>query len=139
MRSIAALGLAAAVLGCTPGAGTVGDDFGSGVATGLSVRSTASDVARIARENIANMARDAGRPETVDIVRINGVPGEAVRSLEPGAGEGDSDIGRAVWVVRAIGTFVGNRVPPGHDDIIADSGYLLIDDFTGEVVGMGLP
>lgn len=134
-----AVGLTAVMAGCTPGAGTVGDDFESGVATGLSVRSTASDVARIAREEIADMARDAGRPETVNIVRINAVPAEAVRSLEPSAGEGNSDVGRAVWVVRALGTFIGERVPPGQDEIVAESGYLLIDDATGEIIGMGMP
>lgn len=43
-----------------------------------------------------------------------------------------------VWIARATGTFVGLR-GPDPDPYVADSGYLLISDETGEIVGMGMP
>lgn len=67
--------------------------------------------------------------------------GEAAK-IEPGIGApdpGTPEAARRVWVVRAEGRFVGDRVPPGADPVIGRTGYLVIDDATGEIIGMGMP
>jgi hypothetical protein len=65
-----------------------------------------------------------------------------VASVESGAGapSADSpDAGTVVWAVRAEGTFVGLRVPPGAKPIVGSTGYFILDDATGEILGMGTP
>jgi hypothetical protein len=63
-------------------------------------------------------------------------------SVEPDAGAapaGSSAGDSVLWVVRATGTFVGDRVPPGAKPIVESTGYFVVDDSTGEIVGMGMP
>ncbi|HEY3548959.1 MAG TPA: hypothetical protein VGK17_23035 [Propionicimonas sp.] len=65
-----------------------------------------------------------------------------VSAVEPGAGgpvDGSPDAATTVWVVRAEGSFVGLRVPPGAKPIHSTTGYFIVDDATGEIVGMGMP
>lgn len=51
-----------------------------------------------------------------------------------------SDAGAGVvWVVRGTGSFVGLRVPPGVPPITSSTGYLVIDDVSGDVITMGMP
>jgi hypothetical protein len=60
-------------------------------------------------------------------------------AVEPRAPNDAPGARRLVWVVRATGHFVGMRVPPGRGPIVGTSGYLIIGDKTGEILGMGLP
>jgi hypothetical protein len=76
------------------------------------------------------------------IERITVVASAAeIRSVERNgsAHVGGVDLGGPVWVVRARGSFVGRRGPPGTSDIKSSSGYYVIDDASGEIIEMGLP
>ena len=43
------------------------------------------------------------------------------------------------WRVVAEGTFTNNRTPRGASPGVADTGYFLIDDTSGDVIGFGFP
>jgi hypothetical protein len=45
----------------------------------------------------------------------------------------------AVWIVRAQGNFVARRTPPGVPEARSPRGYYLVDDESGEIIGMGWP
>lgn len=49
------------------------------------------------------------------------------------------DPAAVVWIVRARGPFVGLRVPAGQQPASGESGYFVISDALGEVLGMGMP
>jgi hypothetical protein len=44
-----------------------------------------------------------------------------------------------VWIVRASGPFYSDRVPPSAAPIVESTGYFVIDDGSGQIVGMGMP
>lgn len=106
-------------------------------------RMTAGDVMKIANERLASMAGMAPSATAVSpsISTVRALRADQVQSIESQAGieVGPSvDPGRAIWVVRATGTFVGLHTRQ-LEPIVFGSGFLLIDDSTGEIVGMGMP
>lgn len=64
--------------------------------------------------------------------------GARIRDAEPSAAVPD-DPTAVVWIVRARGPFVGLRVPAGQEPALGESGYFVISDALGDVVGMGMP
>jgi hypothetical protein len=76
------------------------------------------------------------------IEKMTAIPSDAaIRSEEPNGSRlvpGAQPSG-PVWVVRARGSFVGRRTPPGVPDVKSSTGYFVIDDATGEVIEMGTP
>jgi hypothetical protein len=91
---------------------------------------------------LQSMASRANTGVTPQIVSITVMPLGGISAIEPNAGAPDPNTAFAntiVWVVRAHGTFVGDRVPPGGNPAIGTTGYFMIDDATGDVIGMGMP
>jgi hypothetical protein len=64
-----------------------------------------------------------------------------VGKIEARAGgiEDSPDASRIVWIVRGEGDFLVARTPPGREPWVGESGYLLIDDETLVILGMGTP
>ena len=87
------------------------------------------------------MARGAANlnlPTSVDprIVKVALRRASDVQSVENSAA-GDPTGSGLVWIVRAEGTFLSNRgLGPPH---VWPSGYFIIDDATGGIVGDGMP
>jgi len=78
-----------------------------------------------------------GRIATISVVATRA----AASVLERGAGSPlapELDVG-PVWVVRGTGRFVGRHTPLGVAEREAGSGFYMVDDRTGDVLGMGLP
>jgi hypothetical protein len=109
-----------------------------------------ADVEAIAFASLARMAHrasdlklpDAAAAPAARIVSSTFTTrGEAAKANpEVGAPNEDSpEASRKVWVVRAAGTFLGERVPPGAKPVIGTTGFFVIDDASGEVIGMGMP
>jgi hypothetical protein len=108
------------------------------VQAGLAPKLDVSTVQAIAEQQLASMQTMAAGGQTIAIQKISAVGADRVTGVEA-AVPVETDATGIRWVVRATGTFVGQRVPPGNPPIVADTGYLIIDDATGEVVGMGMP
>lgn len=110
------------------------------IAPGLQPRLTPDEAIALAANNIALMARDVGADEAPRIISATAVRGGDISSVEPGAGSPDGAASNGIyWVVRGQGRFVGRFAPSGSGPLVSTTGYVIIDDATGEVVGMGLP
>ena len=108
---------------------------------GLVVRMTPNDVAAVADQDLKRMEDSAagyglapGKPER--ILSVIAAKSEDVGSIEPRAA-GTIQPGATVWVVRAEGTFVANRVI-GQPRVFS-SGYFIIDDSLAQIVSDGMP
>jgi len=109
---------------------------------------TASQPDQIALIALDHLARVTRTPANADragapfkLVSLTAVRGSQINVVELAVGAPDplSVDDSVVWVVRATGPFVGLRVPPGKDAIRGDSGYLVVDDPTGQILQMGIP
>jgi hypothetical protein len=110
------------------------------IAQGVQPRLTSDAAIALAANQIALMARSLGAAETSQISSANAVRGGDLTSVEPGAGSPEGAAANAIfWIVRGRGTFVGRFSPSGTGPFVGATGYVIIDDATGEVVGMGLP
>jgi hypothetical protein len=107
--------------------------------SGLTPVLSSEHVAQIAFERLRGMATTpgVGEPKPIQNVSLHAVRESDVHKVEPNSPVGDSVSG-IVWVVRAEGTFVSAR-GRSPELIIADSGYLLVDDGSGQIIGMGMP
>jgi hypothetical protein len=109
------------------------------IAPGLTPRLGSADAAKLAQSNIALMARSVAANETSTVTKIMAVRGDQIDAAQPGAGSATGDQADDIyWIVRASGTFVARRGPAGGDRVYP-SGYILISDATGDVVGFGMP
>ncbi len=100
---------------------------------------TAAQVATTITARLTEMG-GATSPATVKSMTV--VPMSELAAVESGAGapvDGSPDAAATVWVVRAEGAFVGLRVPPGAKPIHSATGYFIVDDATGDIIGMGMP
>jgi hypothetical protein len=111
------------------------------VPTGIVTRMTPSQVISLAKTTLSTMSNGVANAIPIAIVSVTATGEAGLSSIEPGAGAdlGGDRAGSIIWVVRATGTFVAPRSLPGKAPIVASSGYLLIDDATGESIGMGMP
>jgi hypothetical protein len=84
------------------------------------------------------MAEHVGAQQTATVTKISAVRGRDLEKAEPGAGSAEGDqADAAYWVVRGTGTFLGRRGQSG--DHLSGTGYIVIEDATGDIVGMGMP
>jgi hypothetical protein len=108
----------------------------------LEPRHRVDEVVAIALNDIDDMARGAaaeGLPTTpARITKIWLRRQSDLQSVDPNApGSTDSNV---VWLVRAEGTFTTNHtgsVP--RSPAVWSSGYLIVDDATGGIIGQGSP
>jgi hypothetical protein len=103
---------------------------------------TQAQVANIALGLIDKMKAEhdtgvAPRIDSMVVLRLSDLPSVTRSAGAPDAGSPDAQ--SIVWFVRAHGTFVGLHTPPGIQPAVASTGYFIIDDASGTVVGMGLP
>jgi hypothetical protein len=98
--------------------------------------------AEVATTITARLTEMGGAASSASVTGMTVVPMSELAALEPEAGapvDGSPDAAATVWVVRAEGAFVGLRVPPGAKPIHSATGYFIVDDATGEIIGMGMP
>jgi hypothetical protein len=92
-------------------------------------------------EGAASAARTKMSTDTV-ITHVTAVSGlAAIHTVEPSFGKPGPaipDIG-PVWIVRGEGQFVGHFGPPNGPPPHAASGFEVVVDSTGAVIGMGMP
>jgi hypothetical protein len=106
---------------------------------GLRPVMSASDAIRVAQSEIALMAGDVGRNPASTISSARALRGSDITSAEPDGPifTGDQAL-RTYWLIRGSGTFVPEfgRSNPKR---VYGTGYLIIDDASGEIVGTGMP
>jgi hypothetical protein len=107
----------------------------------LTPRMTADEAVVVAMTSLAAMARGAANANlatSVDprIIKVSLRRASDARSVESSSA-GDPTAKGLVWIVRAEGTFLTNRGlgPPR----VWPSGYFIIDDATGGILGDGMP
>ena len=144
---VLAMALLLVLAACDPGADvqsdgpspsaapTLAGDVVLQIAPGAVPRQRPEDVATIVFRDISSMERMVGRQLRPPRILSMTATGErdAMNSLgQPGNGGAE-----LVWLVHAEGTFATNRgakpIPP------ASTGYFIIDDLTGDIVGFGFP
>jgi hypothetical protein len=128
LRVLAVTGLAFVALSAGASAGT----REVSIASGVEPRMTPAEAVAVVRERLGPAAT---------VTSLRGLArGSDVARFEPAAGRplGAENIG-PVWLVRANGRFVGGHGPPGSAPVEADSGYYVVSDADGGVLGMGLP
>lgn len=110
------------------------------IEAGLTPRMRPDDVAAIAFRQIAAMESMAGRVVAAPrIWRLTATTAAGIVRLEPGAGQGDPMPEGINWLVRAEGTFTTNRGPVGGAAGVAASGFFIISDANGDILGFGYP
>lgn len=110
------------------------------IAPGVSPRMSPDRVSSLVLGRIHDMEMMVGhvlRPAR--IVSMTATSGRDVALLEPDAGVEQAAQGAVVWLVRAEGTFTTNRLPPGGKPPVSPSGYYVIADADGSVLGFGFP
>ena len=106
----------------------------------VSPRLTPAQVADIAIGRIHEMEQVAGRAaKPARVLNITATTPAGVPRLEPRAGQGGAAVPGVLWLVRAEGTFTNSRTPPGAEPMVATSGYLVISDADGGILGLGFP
>ncbi len=113
-----------------------------GVTGQMTPEQVASKVTAFLAQN-ASIALSASTPTVATKIdqMVLARPDE-VGAIEPRAAgislQRQSDPAALLWVVRAHGAFVTQRGRSMEPRVFA-SGYLIIDDATGDIVGMGMP
>jgi len=112
--------------------GPGGPPFPVDVPPGLSVRMSPEDVARVAESALGPNARvlrmsAVAHIRDVSTVENFGKPGRAFPDVGP------------VWVVRGDGQFIGHYGPPGAPPPTSRTGFYVVADRTGQIIGMGMP
>lgn len=108
-------------------------------------RMSPADVTQIVTSRLGEMTLMTSQSSSAGdskVLSMTAAPMSQLAALEAGAGKpvpGSKDEHSTVWVVRAEGVFVGQRVPPGAKPVVATTGYFVIDDATGDIIGMGMP
>lgn len=107
---------------------------------GVTRRMAPNDVAELVLERIHAMEATLGHTEKpARIISVTATTAGGVARLGPDAGRGDAPALGVQWVVRAEGTFINDRMPPGAEPMVATSGYFVISDLDGSVIGFGFP
>lgn len=110
------------------------------IEAGLTPRMTAEQVGMVALNQIHAMEIMVGaavRPPR--IVTVTATTRSGVEKLEAGSGHQEPPAPGIQWLVRAEGTFTNERTPPGANPMIAPTGYFIIGDDDGGVIGFGFP
>jgi hypothetical protein len=142
VTAIAAVAAASYAVGSIVSGGVAGSSFVIDAPASLAPRMDPAGVANLAQARLQEMAADAQaaglRVSGGSIQKVILARNDELGAVEPRAAGGEGSPDRLLWVVRATGTFVTNRGPIGGTRSFA-SGYFLIDDATGEIIGMGMP
>jgi hypothetical protein len=120
---------------------------GTGVGSSVTISIDSTLHPRLTPGQVADLAvAEIGRNEAilgrtlapVRLLSITAVPGERIDDVEPGAARLAPPVTGIVWVVRAEGTLATDRglASPRPS---ATSGYYLVLDADGSVLGMGFP
>ena len=106
---------------------------------------TEAEVTGIATKHMARLAAAASElgltPVPTQLETVIATRWADVSAYEPRVGAPDSDSPEGagvVWVARGEGTFLVSR-GRSQEPRVGSTGYLLIDDETGEIMGMGTP
>lgn len=115
------------------------------VAPGLSPRMRPSAVAQTVLDQLSrpihavtvdpSTGQTVAVPPVPTILSMSAVSGADLPKVDPHL---SPDPYPLLWVVRASGAFVAGFGPPGAPPIQGGAGYYLIDDATGNIVGMGI-
>jgi hypothetical protein len=102
-------------------------------------RMTAADVQAIVVAALEHAAQRIPGGAPIRVIRVVATHADRVDLFEPGAGAGDD--ASLVWLVRAEGAFYSPRSAgrDAHPSEVAASGFYIIDDGTGEIIGVGYP
>jgi hypothetical protein len=107
---------------------------------GITPRMTPDQVAATAIERIHAMEQTVGHAaKPPRILSMTATTAAGVARLEPNLGLGQPAAPGVQWLVRAEGTFTNIRTPPGAKPAVASSGYFVISDADGGVLGFGFP
>jgi hypothetical protein len=107
---------------------------------GLDPVMTPEQVAGIVIAHIHNNEQVAGRVVApARIVRMTVTTPGGVSRVEPNAGQPGVAAPDIVWVVRAFGTFTTRRGLRENGPKIAGSGFYVIADGNGSIMGFGFP
>lgn len=105
---------------------------------GLKPHLSGSEAIALAQSQIAAMAQSVGRSTSSSISSARAVRGSEISKIEATAPTlDDAEADQTYWIVRGTGTYLATR-GRGPDKVFA-TGYLIIDDATGDVIGMGMP
>jgi hypothetical protein len=103
---------------------------------------SASAVATQATTLLDGMAGERnGAGAAIDIVSVEAANGADVPRLtgtDLPVNNGMDDSEAVFWVIKANGPFYGDHVPPGQPPALGKSGYFVIGDATGDLVGWGI-
>ncbi|MGH2455498.1 MAG: hypothetical protein ACRDHD_04495 [Candidatus Limnocylindria bacterium] len=117
------------------------DQYLVSIPASMAVRLTPAKVVEIATGRLDSMETmtNPDKQTRRDLISVSASLGTNVPEIvgRPEGVETGTE-GRVYWVVRAEGTFTTFRGRL-REPIVATSGYILIDDGTGLVVGMGWP
>jgi hypothetical protein len=101
---------------------------------------TTGEVSTIVLAQIHAMETTQGRVVTpARIVSITATTSAGVARLEPDAGQRQPPDPGIEWLVQAEGTFTNERTPPGAAAMVASSGFFVIADGDGSIIGFGFP
>lgn len=135
---VAATAVLVAAFALAPTGGT--STYRVAVENGLTLTRSADDMATSGNNLLQMMAQQAVdngiTPKPGRVVMVSAVSRSNVGTVEPRL-VGTLDVGGAVWVVRAEGTFISLRGK--GKPVVADSGYFVFDDASGEPLAFGMP
>lgn len=144
-RVAVCLCLALACSDVATAAETDGPTYQVRIAPDRQPRMQPENVAQLVAERLSKPIEDVGivdetgrvgaEPTAPRVLSLDCIHATDIRSVIPHSGASFEE--KTVWVVRAEGRFV-KRVPLGPP-IVNTTGYYVIDDATGEIVGRGSP
>jgi hypothetical protein len=106
---------------------------------GVTPRLSGAAVVTLVQDHVADMVA-AGAPNTTPL-KISGAHAVKGSSLATAISDGPAlegaEADQTYWIVAGTGTFVARR-GLGPDKVFS-SGFYIIDDATGDFVGMGMP
>jgi hypothetical protein len=105
---------------------------------GVEPRHTPEEIAEIALDRIAAAAANYGEVAPARILSLTATTAARVSHFEPGAVFERPSPDVIVWIVRAEGTF-GTRRGPELAPSTGSSGFFLLSDEDGSVIGTGFP
>jgi hypothetical protein len=112
------------------------------IPNGLAMKMTADEAVGVANASLDAMARgvasggvQGGKPKR--ITHVIAATGADLADLEPRAAGLVDPLTRKVWLIRAEGQWLQNR---GRGPaVVYPTGFMVIDDETGEIIVRGMP
>lgn len=128
-----------------PGAGIAQPPYSVQIEAGISPRMNPADVASLVEAVHGNSLVSGGSsrgaapiaPFVPQILSLHCLPGSQAHKAEARLPSFDFPRHSMVWFVKARGTFVNYRTPPGVPAQIRHTGFYVIDDATGKVLAWG--